>query len=485
MGVVDTPGEAQDVMVSGARAYVADGDFGLQIIDVTNPAAPNILGAVDTPGTARGVDVSGNLVIVADDFPDSAVRIVDVTSPATPQVVGSVDIPLEAKDVVIRNTLAYVAAFGGGFYVVDFSIPTNPQIVGSDPANFRPQDIELSGPFALAADVAFPNAVPIVDVSDSTSPLFRANVDFSSLGGYAGTGIAVTPQFVYMTGERGRFVTQQNGSTGDTRLFIGQYLSFSEDTTGVSPTVRITSPVSGDTVVEGSTIPVTVDATDDVAVVSVDFLVNGQVVSTGVNRFNLKVPRGVTSLTLGAKAIDPGSNVGMAEDVVINVVPDTEPPTVRITSPVPGDAVSQAIPLPIVVETTDDGILAAVDFLVNGEIIFTDTTAPYDFTLSIPVEATSLTLGARAVDGEGHVGIATDVVVTVVADLSPTVRITSPSPGETVIERSKLQVVVDASDDVAVTAINFLVNGQVVFTTITTPYQFNFKAPGGVTSALQ
>lgn len=151
-------------------------------------AAPIIVGAVDTPGTAKGVAVSGNVAVIADGFPSSAVRIIDVTNPVSPQILGSVAIPGDAKDVVVRDTLAYVAAFFGGFWIVDFSTPANPQIVGSLPSSFRPRDGELSERFALFADNIFPNAVPIVDVSIPTSPVFRAILDFSPLGAYAGTG---------------------------------------------------------------------------------------------------------------------------------------------------------------------------------------------------------------------------------------------------------------------------------------------------------
>ena len=41
------------VTVVGTTAYVADGDSGLQVIDVSNPASPQIIGSVDTPGYAR------------------------------------------------------------------------------------------------------------------------------------------------------------------------------------------------------------------------------------------------------------------------------------------------------------------------------------------------------------------------------------------------------------------------------------------------
>ncbi len=55
-----------DVAVSGTYAYVADGASGLQVIDITNPASPQIVGSVDTPGYAMGVAVSGTYAYVAD-----------------------------------------------------------------------------------------------------------------------------------------------------------------------------------------------------------------------------------------------------------------------------------------------------------------------------------------------------------------------------------------------------------------------------------
>ena len=47
-------------------AYVADYDAGLQLIDVSDPAAPRRLGGFDTSGNASGVQVAGNLAYIAD-----------------------------------------------------------------------------------------------------------------------------------------------------------------------------------------------------------------------------------------------------------------------------------------------------------------------------------------------------------------------------------------------------------------------------------
>lgn len=308
--------------------YIADEASGLAIVDVSIPSNPRMIRSVDVQGTTKGVDVTDTRThaVVAVGSPSvSAVKIIDITDETNPQVVGSVPIPGDAKDLVVRDTYAYVAAYTGGLQIVDIRTPSNPRIVGAIPQSggFVPRDVALSGQFALAAEQLFPNAIPIVEISDPTDPIFLSTIDLSSLGDYAGTGIALTQQFAYVTAER--FVVSQDfNATGDTRLFIAQYLAI-EDNEGIPPTVSLTSPAPGDDVIEGSTIQITANATDDIAVAVVNFLVDGAIVSTDASapyQTTIVVPVGVTSLTLGATAIDFGSNSGTAAAVRVDVIPD-------------------------------------------------------------------------------------------------------------------------------------------------------------------
>ena len=52
VGGVETPGDAYGLAVSGSYAYIADADSGLQVVDLSNPAAPVIVGGVNTPDWA-------------------------------------------------------------------------------------------------------------------------------------------------------------------------------------------------------------------------------------------------------------------------------------------------------------------------------------------------------------------------------------------------------------------------------------------------
>ena len=317
LGFVDTPGIAQDLVVKDNLAFVADGESGLQIVDITDPANPNITGSVDTPGTAMGVDVEGNIAVIADG---DSVQITDITDPTSPIIVGSVPVTGTVLDLVVRDSYAYIAAYSTGFQVVDFSIPTNPSVVFAPPRDISPRDVALSDQFALFAEQLFPNGVVgIYNVADPVNPIFSATMDLDSVGGFKGTCIALTQEYVYLASS---FVAQDSnyGTSGSTRLIIGQYRTI-KDLGTVPPSVQITSPLDGDYV--GSSIQITATATDDVAVSSVNFLIDGEVVFTDSStpyQFVYTVPIGITGFAISATAVDMANNVGLSEDVVVNVI---------------------------------------------------------------------------------------------------------------------------------------------------------------------
>jgi hypothetical protein len=61
------------VTVAGSHAYVANWSYGMQILDISSPSRPWIVGSIDTD-SAVGVAVSGNLAFIADEV--SGLRIV-------------------------------------------------------------------------------------------------------------------------------------------------------------------------------------------------------------------------------------------------------------------------------------------------------------------------------------------------------------------------------------------------------------------------
>ncbi|MHA2081400.1 MAG: hypothetical protein ACW99H_09675, partial [Candidatus Thorarchaeota archaeon] len=72
----DTTGSALGVYVSGDYVYVADGDSGLAVIDISDPTSPGTPVHMDTGGSAYGVYVNGDYAYVADG--DSGLAVINI-----------------------------------------------------------------------------------------------------------------------------------------------------------------------------------------------------------------------------------------------------------------------------------------------------------------------------------------------------------------------------------------------------------------------
>ena len=98
---------------------------------------------------------------------------------------------------------------------------------------------------------------------------------------------------------------------------------------------------------------------------------------------------------------------------------DTTPPTVNVTAPANGATVSGTVT--VTADAADAVGVTRVEFLVNGEVVSTDTQAPYAFAWnSAAVSNGRHTLGARAFDAAGNQATDNDTVVTVSNTGSPT-----------------------------------------------------------------
>jgi hypothetical protein len=119
VGHYDTTGFSGDVQVVGTLAYVAAGEWGLLIVDVSNSAAPALIGRADMVQTAVRVQVVGTLAYVADYYSDSLsnfhawLETVDVSNPAEPVELGYCSTTHTAHGLHVVGGRAYVAELSG------------------------------------------------------------------------------------------------------------------------------------------------------------------------------------------------------------------------------------------------------------------------------------------------------------------------------------------------------------------------------------
>ncbi|MDR4653350.1 MAG: Ig-like domain-containing protein, partial [Nitrosomonas sp.] len=248
-----------------------------------------------------------------------------------------------------------------------------------------------------------------------------------------------------------------------------------------APKISITSPLSG--AVSG-VVPVTFSYSDNTAVVSVDFYVNGALYSTSAQApFALsldatKLASG--SYTLSAIAFDAERNQGVSNSVIVTVSngsttngSDTQSPVISIASPIAGSTVSGNIPVSF--SYADNVAVTAVDLYLNGQPYGKNMQAPFTFALdSTKLTNGTHTLAAHAFDAAGNKGVSASVSIavsnTVTDTQAPVISIASPMTGSAV--SGNIPVSFSYADNVAVTAVDFYVNGQLHGKSTQAPFTF-------------
>ncbi|MEM9557540.1 MAG: carboxypeptidase regulatory-like domain-containing protein [Acidobacteriota bacterium] len=254
------------------------------------------------------------------------------------------------------------------------------------------------------------------------------------------------------------------------------------------PTVMITAPADGASVIEGTSVTVQATASDNIGVDRVDFTAGGTPIGSDTSSpyaRSVQVPvdyadAGPTPLQLEATAVDRAGLTATAS-VSVTVVPD-EPPTITLTSgPADGSSVIEGSQVTFEATATDD-LDVDVDLFVDGVLRQTRTAPPFRFVLTISqladvVNPLEVVLTAR--DSQGQTTSAPPVNLTVVADAPPQVTITSPAPGAEVIEGSLVDVTATATDDLGVTAVELRVDGLTQGVDVASPYTFQFRLGSG------
>jgi hypothetical protein len=95
------------------------------------------------------------------------------------------------------------------------------------------------------------------------------------------------------------------------------------------------------------------------------------------------------------------------------------PPTVALTAPAAGASATAPGSFNLTATASDDGSVTQVEFLRNGSVIHTDTTAPYSFTDS-GLAAGNYSYSARATDNLGATTTSTAAAVSVFTDPTQT-----------------------------------------------------------------
>ena len=184
---------AADLAVSDQYAYVAATDAGLQVVNLSDPARPQLAGWYQTIGLTTKVAVSGHhaCLIDTDCHPCGLVKVIDISDASHPRLLSTYAAIGEAA-VAVSGDYFYVVS-DLGFEVVDISAPTAPHQVAEIPSVGSGHDIVVSGQYAYITETSG-LGLQVVDVSQPTDPKHVGNY-VSSQGV---SGVAVAGSYAYI-----------------------------------------------------------------------------------------------------------------------------------------------------------------------------------------------------------------------------------------------------------------------------------------------
>ncbi len=364
MAELQLPGNSTDVSVDTHLQLAAVASTTqLNLVNVANPQSPKLYGSILINTTqvqvvdgvayaAVGADIQSYDLVTGEQIQDLALggsaitgmaregytlytmdhadmlHAIDISGPAM-VAEGSLAMPAGGGSLFVGNGVAYVGNEQGtshqfgGFATANVSNPNSLKLLSAVGTTGIGGEAIAANGSGLAITVGRPGSGQfgsIVDLMNVSDPTDTKNlVTQFSLPDTGPTGVTLAAGIAFIA----------DGSSG---LQVINYLPF--DTKGKPPIASLTTGVLGPNVVEGSTLSLKANVSDDVQVRNVGLLVNGMLEENLVSfPYNLSVnvpllSSGVTTLTLQLEAFDTGGNIGLSKTLTYTIVKDTIPPTV-------------------------------------------------------------------------------------------------------------------------------------------------------------
>lgn len=200
-------GDGTGLAIIGDYAYVAAGDSGLVVIDISDPLMPAKCGEVGgvgsiekvaqyydyllavpgdsgmtvfdlstpcSPTLEREFQIDGSTNITTFEklafvtIGDAGLEILSVYDPLNPDSISTCETPGTAVSVFVTEDYAYVADMDSGLQVIDISNAETPSLIGSHPAGDDVYDVMVIGSYAYVADGY--DGLDVVDISTPSAP---------------------------------------------------------------------------------------------------------------------------------------------------------------------------------------------------------------------------------------------------------------------------------------------------------------------------
>jgi len=212
------------IAVSGDKVVIADWGS-THVMDVSDPTHPRLAGSIGID--ALGIDVRGNLMCVTKwwngDADNLWLDLVDISNPASPRVLGEID-SVGGFDIHLDGPFAFVSGFYYGvwqFAIVDIQDSTHPRLVSTcgTPGGNDGVWVRWTSDWAFVADRFL--GLTVIDMSNINAP----RVDSFYMGAGSSVDVDVRDSLMFVaTSSGGLQIVNIADPTKPTQLFHGRGL---------------------------------------------------------------------------------------------------------------------------------------------------------------------------------------------------------------------------------------------------------------------
>lgn len=174
--MTSTERATKSMQVVGNHLMIAGGGYGVQVLNISNPAKPSWKGSWNPRRCPTGIQLVGHYGFVADRL--AGLTILNITNFSRPQWIATVDTPGDARSLHVVNDHAYVAdGAGSGLLVFNVSDPRQPQLMRKYDQELCPYTIQVVG------ETAYINSAGPIKLLNIANPTNRPPVVSLNSGG--------------------------------------------------------------------------------------------------------------------------------------------------------------------------------------------------------------------------------------------------------------------------------------------------------------
>ncbi|PVZ66760.1 carboxypeptidase regulatory-like domain-containing protein [Pelagibaculum spongiae] len=262
----------------------------------------------------------------------------------------------------------------------------------------------------------------------------------------------------------------------------------------VAPTLSISQPLTGISVLEGSLLAIEVSAQDNSAIKEIEFYINGvksHVVTTNPYVYQYQIANNYfesgDALIVSVIARDFNDNES-TQNRSITVIDDL-PPQINFAAgtPEPDTTFIEGAEIAVFSSASDDVVTRKVELYVANQLVETRFSSPYNFVFETPLLAdvsNPLPVYVKAYDSLDQTQDSEILTLQVVKNEAPSLEWNTPVSGYTFFEGETIELSVDATDDVVLDGVSFYVDGELIayLEEQPSPYRLSVKMPSGVGS---